>query len=146
MFEAFSHYLAYGATDQQTARELAGFYDGLLVPGTIAAFQREGTGGFVLTLSATEASPQYVIDPRFPLFQQRLTSPKKSHHALAEWLEDPRLVQEEAKPQPADFPPDRTESLAHRWIDINRGYAAATRQKFDKYDKRLGEPVQPELA
>ena len=45
MFETkFSHYLSYGAADQHTVRELRGFYDGLLVPGTVAAFQREGTG------------------------------------------------------------------------------------------------------
>jgi hypothetical protein len=146
MFEAFAHYLAYGATDQQTARELAGEYDGLLVPGTVAAFQREGTGGFVLTLSASEASTDYVIDPRFPLFQQALASPKKSHYALAEWLEDPALVRESSTPQPADFPLERTRRLARKWIEINQGYATATHQKFDKYAERLGEPVQPEQA
>jgi hypothetical protein len=143
VFEAFSHYLAYGATDQQTARELAGFYDGLLVPGTVAAFQREGTGGFVLTLSATEAAPDYVIDPRFPLFQQGLISPKKSHYALAELLDDSDLVRSTA-PQPQDFPPQRTARLARNWIDFNQGYSRATMKKFDKYAERLGEPIHPE--
>jgi hypothetical protein len=144
VFEPFSHFLAYGATDQQTARELAGVYDGLLVPGTVAAFQREGTGGFILTLSATDASPAYVIDPRFPLFQQELPAAKKSHYALAEWLEDPELVREDAEPQPRDFPAARTADLARRWVEINRDYASETRQKFDKYAERLGEPVQPQ--
>jgi hypothetical protein len=139
MFDSFAHYLAYGATDQQTARDLAGDYDGLLVPGTIAAFQREGTGGFVLSLSATTAAPDYVIDPRFPLFQQRLPFAKKSHFALADLLNDAALVRPD-DPSANDFPADRTERLARAWIDFNRGYADATRGKFDKYAKRLGEP------
>jgi hypothetical protein len=142
VFDAFSHYLQYGATDQQTARELAGVYDGLLVPGTVAAFQREGTGGFVLTLSATDAAPEYVIDPRFPLFQQRLLAAKKSHEALAALLNDPGLVREDP-PQPADFPPERTEALARAWIDFNKGYSTATLRKFDKYAKRLEEEITP---
>lgn len=51
MFDTpFEHYLAYGATDQSTVRELAGKFTGLIVPGTVAAFQREGTGGFVLSV------------------------------------------------------------------------------------------------
>ena len=71
MFDVeFEHYLTYGATDQQTVRRLPGQFTGLMIPGTVAAFQREGTGGFALTLSATEAQTPYVIDPRFPLFQQ----------------------------------------------------------------------------
>jgi hypothetical protein len=142
VFESFAHYLAYGATDQQTARELSNVYDGLLVPGTVAAFQLEGTGGFVLSLSATEAAPDYAIDPRFPLFQQPLPSAKKSHQALAELLGDPALVRPDA-PQPEDFPSDRIDQLARAWIDFNRGYSTATLAKFEKYADRLGEPVEP---
>jgi hypothetical protein len=67
----FEHYLSYGSTDQLTARNLTDIYDGLLIPGTVAAFQAEGTRGFVLTLSAAK-SKDYIIDPRFPLFQNRL--------------------------------------------------------------------------
>jgi hypothetical protein len=145
MFEHFSHFIAYGATDQQTARALSDVYDGLLVPGTVAAFQREGTGGFVLALSATEVAPSYVIDPRFPLFQQGLAAPKKSHEALAELLGDPGLVQPNG-PVPADFPPDRTDRLARAWVDFNHGYSTATLSKFDKYAERLGEPVEPETV
>ena len=142
MFDAYSHYLAYGATDQRTARDLLGSYDGLVVPGTVAAFQREGTGGFVLTLSATAAAPQYVIDPRFPLFQQALQAPKKSHEALSLLLDEPSLIQNVA-PDPSAFTPDRTERIVHAWIDFNRGYTTAVRRKFDKYAERLGEPVAP---
>jgi hypothetical protein len=82
MFSGFNHYLSYGSTDQQTMRELSGLYDGLLVPGTIAAFQAEGTKGFVLSLSARSGEP-YVIDSRFPLFQGALPKAKKSHIMLA---------------------------------------------------------------
>ena len=93
MFDVeFEHYLTYGATDQQTVRRLTGEFTGLMIPGTVAAFQREGTGGFALTLSATEAQTPYVIDPRFPLFQQPLDAPKKSHEALAAILGKPDLV------------------------------------------------------
>jgi hypothetical protein len=141
VFDTFAHYLAYGATDQQTARDLAGVYDGLLVPGTVAAFQREGTGGFVLTLSATAAAPDYVIDPRFPLFQQALIAPKKSHEALAELLDDPSLVRANA-PRPEDFPSDRIQRLADAWINFNHGYSATTLSKFDKYAARLGEEIE----
>src|SRR5207245_1020479 len=92
LFDSYSHYLAYGATDQETFRALRGAYTGVLVPGTIAAWQRQGTGGFVLALSATEQAPPYVIDPRFPLFQQPLKDPKASHEALADLLGDPDLI------------------------------------------------------
>jgi hypothetical protein len=143
LFDAYSHYLAYGATDQQTARDLLGSYDGLLVPGTVAAFQREGTGGFVLTLSATSDAPQYAIDPRFPLFQQALLAPKKSHEALALLLDDPTLIQS-VTPSPAAFTPDRTQRVVSAWIGFNRGYSTDVRRKFNKYAERLGQPVAPE--
>jgi hypothetical protein len=143
MFDGtFSHYLSYGATDQQTARELAGSYTGLLVPGTVAAFQREGTGGFVLTLSATPQSPEYAIDPRFPLFQQPLERPKKSHLALAALLGRPSLVKT-AQPSPADFTDDVVAQIATSWARFNGNYVAAAGSKFDKYARRLGQEVKP---
>jgi hypothetical protein len=147
MFEPFSHYLAYGATDQQTARELLGSYDGLLVPGTVAAFQREGTGGFVLSLSATDAAPDYVIDPRFPLFQQPLIAPKKSHESLADLLDDKGLITA-TTPTPDQFGSARTDALARAWVAFNHGYSTQRRKKFDKYAERLGEDVAvvPERA
>jgi hypothetical protein len=142
VFERFSHYVSYGATDQQTVRALAGSIDGLVVPGTVAAFQRLGTGGFVLTLSATHAAPDYVIDPRFPLFQQSLPSAKASHRALAELLGFPELVSEATLPAPAFFTDDRIEGIAGNWLQFNRGYSTDVAAKFDKYAQRLGEPVE----
>lgn len=145
-FAAFAHYLAYGATDQETFRELRNRYSGVIVPATIAAFQRQGTGGFVLSLSATPEAPPYMIDPRFPLFQQGLTRPKKSHTALAELLGDPALVRGN-DPSPDAFHEDRIAAIAACWLQFNTGYGATETQKFDKYAKRLGgEDVTPEQA
>ena len=144
-FDAFAHYLAYGATDQQTFIELRESYDGVLVPGTIAAFQRQGTGGFVLSLSATPESPPYMIDPRFPLFQQGLSKPKQSHVALAKLLGDPDLIQRR-DPSPDLFPDARLEELAKRWARFNTEYGLTSNEKFDKYAKRLGHPVVAEAA
>jgi hypothetical protein len=139
LFEPFAHYLAYLATDQQTFRDLRGLYGGLLVPGTIAAWQRQGTGGFVLSLSATEASPPYVIDPRFPLFQQALPAAKQSHAALAEIFGDPSLVKTGARPEPDEFPNERLRRLAEHWVAFNKNYGQTSLTKFDKYATRLGE-------
>ena len=142
MFEPFSHYVSYGATDQQTVRELVQSIDGLVVPATVAAFQREGTGGFVLTLSATQAAPDYVIDPRFPLFQQALPTAKASHRALAELMGFPDLVSPTAQPNPGNFTDTRVEEIARNWMQFNRGYSTEMVAKFDKYAQRLGEPVE----
>lgn len=145
MFDAYSHYLTYGATDQQTARELTGAYDGLIVPGTVAAFQREGTGGFVLSLSATPDSPPYLIDPRFPLFQQRLVDPKKSHRALADLLEAPELIRD-ADPDPGDFSDELIELIARNWVEFNTNYESKQDAKFKKYAELLEEEVDRSAA
>jgi hypothetical protein len=145
-FERFAHYLAYGATDQETFRELRDSYSGVVVPATIAAFQRQGTGGFVLSLSATPEAPPYVIDPRFPLFQQALQAPKKSHTALAELLGDSELVVQDFDPTPDAFPDERIALIAQKWVEFNIGYGAKESQSFDKYAKRLKEAIEPEHA
>ena len=142
MFEAsFEHYLTYGATDQRTVRELQDSFTGLMVPGTVAAFQREGTGGFVLTLSATQAATPYVIDPRFPLFQKQLAEPKQSHLELASVFGDPSLVCPDRDPEPGDFTHERVDLIARSWVEFNQGYQTAANAKFDKYANRLNEPV-----
>ncbi len=145
-FERFAHYLAYGATDQATFRELRDSYSGVIVPATIAAFQRQGTGGFVLSLSATPQAPPYMIDPRFPLFQQALQTPKKSHTALGELLGDSELVAQGLDPTPDAFPDERIELIARNWVEFNIGYGAKESQSFDKYAKRLKEAIEPEHA
>lgn len=144
MFDApFEHYLAYGATDQRTVRDLADRFTGLIVPGTVAAFQREGTGGFVLALSASQNATPYTIDPRFPLFQQPLLAPKKSHHALAELLGKRDLVSAD-QPDPSGFTDETIEDIASHWASFNLQYRDSTSSKIDKYAARLNEPIVPE--
>lgn len=145
MFDRFSHYLTYGATDQQTVRELREFYTGLIVPGTVAAFQREGTGGFVLSLSATPEAPPYLIDPRFPLFQRAIIAPKKSHEALADLLGEPGLVRQ-VDPSPEDFPPELLARVAGNWVEFNTSYESRQAAKFKKYASRLDEEVEEDDA
>ncbi len=145
MFERFSHFLAYGATDQKTVLQLLGNYKGLIVPGTVAAFQREGTGGFVLSLSAIPGSPPYLIDPRFPLFQKGLTNPKQSHVALAHLLGAPGLL-DLTDPKPEDFTDELIRTIARNWIDFNQNYEQHQAGKFEKYAKRLDEEVDQEAA
>jgi len=140
LFDRFSHYLSYGSTDQATMRALWSGFDGLLVPGTIAAFQAEGTRGFVLSLSA-KASVPYVIDPRFPLFQNRLVSPKKSHRMLANLLGAPELVNQNSIPQASDFTPQLVDTVARNWVDFNTTFEDVKLKTFDKYARRLGESI-----
>lgn len=144
MFDAeFEHYLSYGAADQRTVRALTGKFTGLIVPGTVAAFQREGTGGFILTLSASQNPIPYAIDPRFPLFQQPLSAPKKSHYALAGLLGKPSLVSAD-QPDPSRFIDEAIENIANHWASFNSEYRESARSKFEKYAKRLNEAILPE--
>lgn len=142
MFATFSHFLSYGASDQQTARDLAPDYDGLVVPGTVASFHRDGTGGFVLSLSALPNAPEYVIDPRFPLFQQRLPKVKRAHQSLAEVMGDPSLATGTSEPTPDDFPASRIDLISKSWASFNASYKGSNSKKFDKYAARLGETVE----
>ena len=143
MFTGFNHFLSYGSTDQQTVRDLQGLFDGLVVPGTIAAFQAEGTKGFVLSLSARSAEP-YVIDSRFPLFQNRLPAQKKSHGMLADILGTQSLLQLNRTPVPADFSPELIAAAAAGWLDFNIDFDDVRLKTFDKYASRLNEEVVPE--
>lgn len=146
MFEdRFNHYLSYSATDQQTVSRLVGQFDGLLVPGTIAVFQREGTGGFVLSLSAANGPFSYLIDPRFPLFQQALPSPKKSHTILAELLQDRALIQP-LPPKASDFDSSRLRNIAESWLQFNVGYTTVAGGKIAKYAARLKIELIPNNA
>lgn len=144
--EVFSHFVGYGSTDQKTLRGSIGCYDGILVPATIAAFQQQGTGGFVLTLSAAKPSAPFVIDPRFPLFQQRLDEPKLSHLALAELLGDRGLVTTDDSRDASYFDSDKIERMSAAWVDFNLRYQTEQAAKFSKYAKRLGRDLAPEQA
>jgi hypothetical protein len=136
---SFEHYISYGSTDQESLRDLVSCYDGLVVPGTIAAFQSDGTRGFVLSWSARNGKP-YLIDPRFPLFQNALPQAKKSHVMLADVFGDAALVGQTA-PTPTAFGAARVASLAANWVDFNVGFDEVKSKVFDKYASRLGEAV-----
>lgn len=136
MSKSFLHFLSYGSTDQETVRSLPGFFDGLSVPGTIAAFQAEGTKGFVLTLSARSKEP-YFIDPRFPLFQNTPQVWKKSHLLLAEVLGISQLLDLGRPLVPADFTADVVRAVATGWLAFNHGFEDVRVKTFDKYAARL---------
>ena len=140
------HFISFSASDQRTVRDAVGLYDGILVPGTIATYQREGTAGFILTLSAREVQPPYVIDPRFPLFQQKLRKPKESHKALAEFFRDPALIARDHLPSPDHFSGPRIAALGKAWVKFNTGYREEQSTKFQKYADRLREPLYIENA
>jgi hypothetical protein len=87
-----------------------------------------------------------MIDSRFPLFQQVLESPKKSHTALAELLDDPGLVVTHRDPSPAAFSDERIAGIARKWVEFNTDYGTSESAKFDKYAMRLGEDITPARA
>ncbi|RKR74750.1 hypothetical protein [Frondihabitans australicus] len=134
----FRHFLSYGSTDQETARSLTGYFDGLIVPGTIAAFQAEGTKGFVLSLSARSNEP-YAIDSRFPLFQNSGFAWKKSHFLLAQVLGLDQYVSESGSRElrPADFDEALVAKVAEGWLRFNVDFEDVRMKVFDKYAKRL---------
>lgn len=92
----------------------------------------------MLSLSAKDISPPYVIDPRFPLFQQNLHKIKASHTALAGILNDSDLVST-VMPQPKDFTSNRIQRIATAWVEFNLSYRSQQSAKFAKYAERLGE-------
>lgn len=138
--DEFEHYLSFGAADQETFQTLDGRYNGIVVPATIAVLQREGTGGFLMALSAAAARTRYVIDPRTPLFQQALPRVKRAHSDLAAMLEGPSLASD-VNVDPHAFDDARCVGIAQRWVNFNETYRDSSGGKFDKYAKRLGKPV-----
>lgn len=142
MFNRFDHYLSYGSTDQETVRELSSSFSGLLVPGTIAAFQSEGTRGFVLSLSAKSQEP-YAIDTRFPLFQNQLKKSKRSHLMLAKILGFSSLVNADRLPVPSDVTLEMAKKISENWIDFNEKFDDVKTKTFEKYSARLKVQVLP---
>lgn len=137
MFTAQSHYLAFGSTDQQTLRRLTPLYDGIVVPGTIAAYQADGTQGFVLSLSALTSHP-YVIDPRSPLFQLEGVRLKPSHVSLARVLGLEDAIGDVATMNRINWTPELAGDVARKWFAFNERYHSVEPKVFSKYAKRLG--------
>ena len=147
-----AHILAYGHSNQTTFRDssIQGAYDAIAVPGTIATYYQQATGGFVLALRRP-----YFIDPRTPLFQQDLQNeqirasfytlscahgPKieiavdRAGRGLARLWADIRSTYDEKE-------------AALSWLDYQRGYVGGSSQKLQHYEKlvgrTLGNPQQP---
>jgi hypothetical protein len=117
----------------------------MVVPGTTAAFQAEGTRGFVLTLSAAEKFP-YTIDPRFPLFQERIPNLRKSHLLLAGVFGIEKLVSEHGQVRPQDWSPAVEDTIVERWIDFNSNYTDLRPAAFEKYARRLKRELPQDQA
>lgn len=134
------HWLSYSNSDQSLLRnpDLEGCWDALMVPGTLAAYYFQGTGGFVLSRGRP-----YAIDPRTPLLQElplARPAPRASHLALAD-IHDPEAVA---------FWPAREISLSHwqdgRWprvvanvLGFQEQYASSASEKVGKYEALLAE-------
>jgi len=145
MFEPFAHFLAYGSTDQQSLRTLTSQYTGMIVPGTTAAFQAEGTRGFVLTLSAAEKFP-YAIDPRFPLFQERIPKVRKSHLLLADVFGIGDIISRHGQMRPDDWTSEVEDTIVERWIAFNSNYTNLRPAAFEKYARRLKRELPQDEA
>jgi hypothetical protein len=142
------HLLAYGNSDQASFRMpgVQSAFDYLTVPGTIAAYYPDATAAFVLS-----SKLDYMIDPRTPLFQERIDIPKASHYSLAEWHGKAvrgRMGSDEAR-GPVSFTPDfYTDDVIREMVDAvvgrQREYgdrAAGIQEQLDRY-QRLAEAAQ----
>ena len=114
----------------------------MTVPGTIAAYYPQATAGFVLS-----SQIDYLIDPRTPLFQDVLDSPRASHYSLAEW--HGATVASCLTPDGADFntafwSPDVVDEMVREVVRRQREYAAngpAVQTKLDRYAALLAEAM-----
>ena len=135
------HWLSYSHSDQALLRnrDLDGTWDALVVPGTLATFYFEGTGGFVLAQRAP-----YVIDPRTPLLQTtteiRRSDPRASHLKLLEAHEPQAVLTWPYEEIPRTFWEDgRWPEVVHRVLDFQEQYSSAATAKLSKYERLKAE-------
>ena len=131
------HFLAYGHADQTFFRGQTNLYDGLTIPGTVAAFYQQGAGGFVLA----QRKP-YFIDPRTPVFQGKFDRKRirKSHLALAEI--HGAVVQEQVLRGPIDpttLTDGQRRGMTEAMLQFQETFAQESTQKIDKYLKLIGQ-------
>lgn len=136
------HFLAYGNSDQVSFRdpEVRASFDYMSVPGTIAAYYEDATAAFVLS-----SNLDYSIDPRTPLFQEALPSPRASHFTLASWLGESVFNHLSNNASGATFPPSFYTSavideMVTALIDKQNNYAGrapAVAKKMDRYKQLL---------
>lgn len=129
------HSLSYTHADQALLRDTAldEYWDGLVVPGTLATYYFGGTGGFVLTLQKP-----YLIDPRTPLLQTMAIRrpPRASHLKLAE-VHDPAVVGTwpEAEIPREHWEDGRWPDVVRRVLEFQVEYSTSATDKLDKYNK-----------
>jgi hypothetical protein len=138
------HILAYGNSDQASFRDetVRQSFDYMSVPGTIASYYADATAAFVLS-----SGIDYFIDPRTPLFQETLRSPRASHRTLAIWLGSTVGDHVEANPDGADFDvsfysDEVLAEVAASVVDAQRTYAGRAggiREKLNRYSALLAE-------
>jgi hypothetical protein len=138
------HSLSYSHSDQALLRDrtLDPCWDGLVVPGTLATYYFEGTGGFVLTRRVP-----YLLDPRTPLLQTielRRPTPKASHLKLAE-IHDPAVVNTwPAAEIPRSYWEDgHWPDVVRRVLEFQTTYSTSATTKVDKYNALLAEAGRP---
>lgn len=143
----FVHLLAYGNSDQASFRhpDVRDAMDLMTVPGTIASYYDEATAAFVLSVEVP-----YLIDPRTPLFQNVLDSPRASHYTLGEW--HGRSVDKHMRAsmgEDVNFPPsfwtdEVVEEMVGEVIGRQRNYAdkaSTVTEKLDRYSRLLAEAM-----
>lgn len=133
--DLIQHFLAYGHADQDFFRGQTDLYDGLTIPGTIAAFYQQGTGGFVLA----QHKP-YFIDPRTPVFQIAPGQLRKSHWALASIHgATVRKKVETGSLDPTSLTPEQLREMTVAVLQFQETFAQKSTQKIDKYLKMIGQ-------
>lgn len=144
---AASHWLSYSNSDQAVLRDQdrGRLWDSLIVPGTLATYYKQGTGGFVLELRRP-----FVIDPRTPIIQPidvtRPPTPRASHRSLAD-IHDPEvcaLWAPEGGTTGREVPlswwtPDRWEAAVNRVLCFQRDFEHEASEKRSKYAAMLEE-------
>ncbi len=141
-----AHLLAYGHSNQATFRHqsVQTCYDVISVPGTIATYYQQATGGFVIALNKP-----YFIDPRTPLFQQDLQGDeiRASFYTLAsahgpniESAVDGASTRGTGLWEEIRKTYDPTET-AERWLEYQRTYVQGSSDKLDHYSKLIGKTL-----
>ena len=127
------HFLAFGHSNQSTFRRetLQDIYDGVSVPGTIATYFQQATGGFVLALDKP-----YFLDPRTPLFQGNVQAVRASFLTLAK-AHGPAIHTVVSRAKDADIRlwdeiqniHDASE-LSSSWLEYQRNYVEESFRAF----------------
>lgn len=144
--ERFVQMVAYGNAEQRFFRDYGDLFNVVTLPGTVAAFFRQGAGGFVLALDKP-----YFIDPRTSVLQARFQ---------AEGRDEPRHVRlaDAHGPQTAgifarralrtgDLSDGLRQEMVESIIAFQVDYAASSSQKLSEYLRYLEkEPETEPLA